>query len=43
VFRGRVLDDAPAIAPDQIAQIGFLIADKREGEFALEIDWIRAT
>ncbi len=41
-FRGRVLTDAPPLAPDQIRQIGFLIADKQEGPFRLEIDWIQA-
>jgi monofunctional biosynthetic peptidoglycan transglycosylase len=41
-FRGRVLTDAPPLAPDQIRQIGFLIADKQEGSFRLEIDWIQA-
>lgn len=41
-FRGRVLSDAPPLASDQIRQLGFLIADKQEGSFRLEIDWIKA-
>ncbi|MEL6814719.1 MAG: CIA30 family protein [Cyanobacteria bacterium J06598_3] len=41
VFRGRVLTDVGAIAPSDIQQIGFLIADKQSGEFTLETDWIR--
>jgi monofunctional biosynthetic peptidoglycan transglycosylase len=41
-FRGRVLRDAPLLAPAQIRQLGLLIADKQEGAFRLEIDWIKA-
>lgn len=41
VFRGRVIEEAGAIAPSDIQQIGFLIADKQSGEFTLETDWIR--
>jgi monofunctional biosynthetic peptidoglycan transglycosylase len=41
-FRGRVLTDAPPLSPEQIQQIGFLISDKQEGAFQLEIDWIQA-
>jgi monofunctional biosynthetic peptidoglycan transglycosylase len=40
-FRGRILDEGP-LAPDQIQQLGFLIADKQAGAFELEIDWIKA-
>ena len=40
-FRGRILDEGP-ISPDKIQQLGFLIADKQEGSFRLEIDWIKA-
>ena len=42
VFRGQTLKDKPPIAPDEIQQIGFLIADKQAGQFRLEIDWIKA-
>ncbi len=42
VFRGRIVSDAPPLNAAAIEQIGFLIADKKEGEFKLEVDWIRA-
>lgn len=42
VFRGRILEDVSAVSPEQIQQIGFLIADKQAGKFRLEIDWIKA-
>lgn len=41
VFRGRVVSDAPTLVPEKIRQMGFLIADKKSGEFRLETDWIR--
>jgi len=41
-FRGRGVPDAPALVPDRIRQIGFLIADQQQGPFQLEIDWIKA-
>ena len=41
-FRGRVVSDAPELTPGMIRQLGFLIADKKEGSFKLEIDWIGA-
>ncbi|XKE46943.1 CIA30 family protein [Halomonas organivorans] len=37
VFRGRVLEDAPPLVPEEIRQIGLLIADRRAGAFRLEI------
>jgi monofunctional biosynthetic peptidoglycan transglycosylase len=40
-FRGRRLLDLPPLDGAQIRQIGFLIADKQEGPFRLEIDWVR--
>ena len=42
VFRGRIVKDAPPVSPEQIQQIGFLIADKQAGDFRLEIGWIQA-
>ena len=39
-YRGRRLPDHPPIDPSQIQSFGFLIADKQEGPFELEIDWI---
>lgn len=41
-FRGKVVEDAGTVDPSRIRQIGFLIADKQSGPFALQIDWIRA-
>jgi monofunctional biosynthetic peptidoglycan transglycosylase len=41
-FRGRPVPDAPPLRPERIRQIGFLIGDKREGRFRIEIDWIQA-
>ena len=41
-FRGRILSNVSPISPDQIQQVGFLIADKQAGNFRLEIDWIKA-
>jgi hypothetical protein len=41
-FRGRELEGAPPVDPEQIRQIGFLIADKQAGEFRLEIESIAA-
>jgi monofunctional biosynthetic peptidoglycan transglycosylase len=41
-FRGRILRDVPPIDPGAIRQLGFLIADKEEGPFRLEVDWIKA-
>jgi NADH dehydrogenase [ubiquinone] 1 alpha subcomplex assembly factor 1 len=41
-YRGRLVRDAPALDPEQIRQIGFLIAGKQKGPFQLEINWIKA-
>jgi monofunctional biosynthetic peptidoglycan transglycosylase len=41
-FHGRVLDDRPPIEGQNVRSVGFLIADKQEGPFSLEIDWIKA-
>jgi monofunctional biosynthetic peptidoglycan transglycosylase len=32
--------DGPPLDPSRIREIGLLIADKREGAFALDVDWI---
>lgn len=42
VFRGRVIADAPSLVPSEVEEIGFLLASKQDGAFALEIDWIRS-
>jgi hypothetical protein len=41
-FRGRVLTDVPPLNPAKVTSVGFLIADKQEGPFRLEIGWIKA-
>lgn len=41
-FRGRQLPDHPPIDAAKIKTMGFLIADKQEGDFRLEIDWVKA-
>lgn len=41
-FRGRTIEDAPMLKPFNIRQVGFLIADKQEGSFHLEIAAIEA-
>ena len=41
-FHGRRVPDAPVLDPGNIRQIGFLIADNKEGSFRLEIGWIGA-
>jgi monofunctional biosynthetic peptidoglycan transglycosylase len=41
-FRGRRLRNMPALEGAAVRQIGFMVADKQEGPFRLEIDWIKA-
>jgi len=41
-FRGRTLQDAPPLDPTKVTSVGFLISDKQEGRFRLEIAWIKA-
>jgi hypothetical protein len=41
-FRGSVLSDVGPLDPVRIRQMGFLIADKKEGPFRLEIAWVKA-
>lgn len=40
--RGRRIDDAPQLIPENIVSFGLLISDRQEGEFKLEIDSIEA-
>ena len=40
-FRGRTVK-APPLAPEKIGQVGFLIADKQQGPFRLEVASIHA-
>ena len=41
-FRGRVLSGQPPLDPAKITSVGFLISDKQEGPFRLEVAWIKA-
>jgi monofunctional biosynthetic peptidoglycan transglycosylase len=40
-FRGRIYSQYGKMDTDDLQQVGFLIAGKQEGEFRLEVDWIR--
>lgn len=39
---GKELPDAPPLDPRRIRSFGFLISDKQDGPFALEVGWIKA-
>ncbi len=41
-FRGRLIPNAPILDPEKIRQIGFLLADKQQGDFCLEIANIKS-
>ena len=41
-WRGRLVADAPPFEPGKVRELGILIADKQEGEFALELASIAA-
>ncbi len=41
VFRGRIIAGQPPLGSQQLRQVSFLIAEKQEGAFRLEIDWIK--
>ena len=41
-FRGKHVPGAPVLQPEQIRQIGFLLADKQPGSFCLEIARIKS-
>lgn len=43
VYRGRVVTEAPyPVDPRTIRRIGFMVADRQEGPFHLEIAWVKA-
>ncbi len=42
-FRGRVLTNAPALDPAKVVSVGWLISDKQQGQFQLEVAWIKAS
>ncbi len=41
-FRGRILSETEFMDPSRIRQLAFMVADKTQGSFALEIDFVRA-
>jgi len=41
-FRGRDVPEAPALDVSSITSFGWLVADRQEGPFCLEVDWVRA-
>jgi len=41
-FRGQIVPDAPPLDPGSIRTFGFLISDRQEGAFRLEVKWIKA-
>ena len=40
-FRGRTLTGMPPLNPANVTSVGFLISDKQEGPFQLEVAWIK--
>lgn len=40
VFRGRLLEDVPAVDPARIEQLGLMIVDRQAGPFRLEVAWL---
>lgn len=41
-YHGRRLSDDKRMKPEDINSVSFLIADKQNGPFRLEIDWVKA-
>lgn len=41
-YHGRRLSEDRRMKPEEIRSVSFLISDKQEGPFQLEIDWIKA-
>jgi len=41
-FRGQIIPDAPPLDSGSIRTFGFLISDRQEGDFRLEVKWIKA-
>jgi monofunctional biosynthetic peptidoglycan transglycosylase len=40
-FRGRVLSSEPPLEAAKVISVGFLISDKQDGPFQLEVAWIK--
>lgn len=41
-FRGRAVAGEPPLDPAKVASVGFLISEKQQGPFRLEVAWIKA-
>ena len=41
-FRGRIVKGTAPVDPSRIRQLGLLLADSQEGDFRLELEWVRA-
>jgi monofunctional biosynthetic peptidoglycan transglycosylase len=39
-YRGRVVENSPALDLSRVRSLGLMISDKQAGPFVLEIDWI---
>lgn len=42
-FRGRELTEMPPLQPAQVSSLGFLISDRQDGPFQLEVAWIKVS
>ncbi|MDP8246291.1 MAG: CIA30 family protein [Candidatus Hinthialibacter antarcticus] len=42
-YRGRTVGNAPMLKAENIASVGLMIADSQQGDFSVEIEWIKAT
>jgi len=38
---GRVVKDAGAVKPEEVAALGFMLGDKKAGPFKMEVEWIK--
>jgi monofunctional biosynthetic peptidoglycan transglycosylase len=38
-----VITDVPPLNPAKVSSLGFLISDKQDGAFKLELAWIKAS
>lgn len=39
---GQSLPTAPTLDPSKVSSLGFMIYDKKDGAFSLEVDWVKA-
>ena len=40
-FRGQSLRNPPAFDPSKVSSFGFMIYDKKDGPFTLQVDWVK--